>query len=182
MSQRALRGKTITGIELLQPKCLNVTPRKLKGALTGARFEDVTYHGKWIFARTTRGYLLLNLGMGGDMLLCDRQSLPEKYQAVFDFDDGRSLSFRFWWFGYIHYAADDKLDRHKMTAKLGPNAVDVTKEEFRAMLGAKIPPELPEPRVRQVARMAALANTVIIALVMAVPPYRPRGNPTAATR
>jgi formamidopyrimidine-DNA glycosylase len=132
--KRALKGKTIADIEILQPKCLNVSPKKFRKVLKGARFEDVDYHGKWIFARTTKGYLLLNLGMGGDMLLCDRKSLPEKYQAVFDFDDGRSLSFRFWWFGYIHYAADDKLDKHKMTAKLGPNAVDVSKGEFRTML------------------------------------------------
>ncbi len=132
--KRALRGKTITDIEILQPKCLNVSPAKLKSALKGARFEDVTYHGKWIFARTTKGHLLLNLGMGGDLRLLDRSSLPEKYQAVFDFDDGRSLSIRFWWFGYIHYAADDKLGKHAMTAKLGPNAIDISKDAFREML------------------------------------------------
>lgn len=132
--KRALRGKTITDIEILQPKCLNISPAKFRRALTGARFEDTTYHGKWIFARTTKGHLLLNLGMGGDMLLVDRKSLPEKYQAVFDFDDGRSLSIRFWWFGYIHYAAEGKLDKHTMTAKLGPNAIDVSKDAFRAML------------------------------------------------
>lgn len=132
--KRALKGRTITDIETLQPKCLNISPKKLKGALKGARFEDVTYHGKWIFARTDRGHLLLNLGMGGDLRLLDRKSLPEKYQAVFDFDDGRALSIRFWWFGYIHYAADGKLDKHTMTAKLGPNAIDVSKENFREML------------------------------------------------
>jgi formamidopyrimidine-DNA glycosylase len=132
--KRALKGKTIKDIEILQPKCLNVSPKKLKGALSGARFEDVTYHGKWIFARTTKGYLLLNLGMGGDMLLVDRKTLPEKYQAVFDFDDKCSLSIRFWWFGYIHYAAEGKLDKHAMTAKLGPNAIDVSRERFREML------------------------------------------------
>lgn len=132
--KRALKGKTIADIEIVQPKCLNVSPAKLRSALRGARFEDVVYHGKWILARTNRGHLLLNLGMGGDMLLCDRKSLPEKYQAVFDFDDGRSLSIRFWWFGYIHYAADDKLDQHKMTAKLGPNAIDLSNGEFRELL------------------------------------------------
>jgi formamidopyrimidine-DNA glycosylase len=132
--KRALKGKTITDIEIVQPKCLNIPPAKLRSALKGARIEDVDYHGKWIFARTTKGYLLLNLGMGGDLRLLDRKSLPEKYQAVFDFDSGRSLSIRFWWFGYIHYAADDKLGKHTMTAKLGPNAIDVSKDAFRAML------------------------------------------------
>jgi hypothetical protein len=68
------------------------------------------------------------------MLLVDRKTLPEKYQAVFDFDDKRSLSIRFWWFGHIHYAAKGKLDKHTMTAKLGPNAIDIPREQFREML------------------------------------------------
>lgn len=135
--QKALKGKTIAKIEVVQPKCLNVSPKKLKSALEGARFLEFTYHGKWIFAKTTRGHLLLNLGMGGDAFLVPKDDVPEKHQAVFFFDDGTALSFRFWWFGYIHYAADGKLDRHTMTAKLGPNAVDISKKDFREMLSGR---------------------------------------------
>jgi len=132
--QEELVGKTVAGIEVLQPKCLNVSTRKFKGALTGAEILDVTHHGKWIFVRTTRGHLLLNLGMGGELLLVDRKSLPEKYRLVFDFDDGSSLAVNFWWFGYAHYAAKGKLGDHEMTAKLGPNALDVSKGDFRELL------------------------------------------------
>ena len=132
--QEALVGKTIAEIEVVQPKCLNVTPKKLKGSLEGARLLEITYHGKWIFASTTRGHLLLNLGMGGDVFLVSKDEIPEKRQAVLFFDDGTALSFRFWWFGYIHYAAQGRLDRHSMTAKLGPNAVDISKKDFREML------------------------------------------------
>ena len=132
--QKSLVGKTIKKIEVLQPKCLNVSPRKLKNALEGARLLEITYHGKWIFAKTTKGHLLLNLGMGGDVFLIPEDEIPEKRQAVFFFDDGTALSFRFWWFGHIHYAAEGKLDKHAMTAKLGPNAIDITKAGFREML------------------------------------------------
>ncbi len=132
--QRHLTGKTIRDIELLQPKCLNVPPARLKRALKGAELLRTTYHGKWMFTKTTKGYLLINLGMGGDMLLVDDEEVPEKRQAVFYFDDGTALSIRFWWFGHVHYAADGKLGSHKMSAKLGPNAVDVSKVEFREML------------------------------------------------
>ena len=132
--KKALPGKTIIGIDVLQPKCLNVPAAKFKKALSGARIEDVTHHGKWIFARTTNGYLLLNMGMGGDVLLVSREKLPEKRRVVFMFDDGTALSLHFWWFGYVHYAPEGKLDKHAMSAKLGPNALDIPLEDFRAML------------------------------------------------
>jgi formamidopyrimidine-DNA glycosylase len=38
----------------------------------------------------------------------------------------------FWWFGYAHYVPD--LAAHEMTAKLGPNALDLTLDQFRALL------------------------------------------------
>ncbi|MCD4690293.1 Fpg/Nei family DNA glycosylase [bacterium] len=129
--KRALVGKTITGIEVIQPKCLNMRPATLRKRLIGAVILDVTHHGKWIFARTSQGHLLLNLGMGGDLLLTTRKKLPEKYQFVFDFDDGKCMSVRFWWFGYVHYAPKGKLDKHEMTAKLGPDVLKVSREEFR---------------------------------------------------
>jgi formamidopyrimidine-DNA glycosylase len=70
--------------------------------------------------------------MGGEILLTDRGNLPEKHRLVFDLDDGTCLAVNFWWFGYAHYAGD--LADHKMTAELGPNALDLTRDEFRALL------------------------------------------------
>jgi formamidopyrimidine-DNA glycosylase len=133
----ALVGKTITGIEVLQPKCLNITEDAFVEALTGARILDVKHKGKWIQIETSQGWLLLNLGMGGEILLVDREYLPEKYRLVFDLDDNTSLSVNFWWFGYAHYAADGDLATHPMTAKLGPNATDLSREDFKAMLSGQ---------------------------------------------
>ena len=127
-----LVGKTIRSVEVLQPKCLNVSEGTFTQALAGAEIRDVTYGGKWIFAETSNGWLLLNLGMGGEILLTDRSNLPEKHRLVFDFDDGASLAINFWWFGYAHWT--DDLANHKMTAQLGPNAVDLTNEDLRRML------------------------------------------------
>ena len=130
-------GKTITAIEILQPKCLNVTSVAFKKALTKARIEEVTSHGKWIFAETSRGYLLLNLGMGGEMLLVTRETLPEKYRLIFDLDDGSCLSINFWWFGYAHYVPAEALSTYSLTAKLGPNALDLSLEDLKALLDGR---------------------------------------------
>jgi formamidopyrimidine-DNA glycosylase len=132
---KELTGKTIKSIEVLQPKCLNVSTRKFKSALTGAKLKGTTYHGKWIFTETTKGYLLINMGMGGELLLVDSKDMPEKWRVAFHFKDKTTLAVNFWWFGYTHYAPS--LDEHKMSAKLGPNAIDLKLGEFRELLAGR---------------------------------------------
>jgi formamidopyrimidine-DNA glycosylase len=127
-----LPGKTIAEITILQPKVLNVPEEAFRAALIGAQIRDVTHRGKWIYVDTDRGWLLLSLGMGGEVLLTDRENIPEKHRVVLDFEDGTLLIVNFWWFGFCHYAAD--LADHKMTAKLGPNALDLSLDEFRTLL------------------------------------------------
>lgn len=127
-----LVGKTFTDIEVLQPKCLNVPEEAFVDALAGARLLDVTHRGKWLFVETTQGWLLLNLGMGGEILLTARDALPEKYRLIFDFDGGACLAVNFWWFGYAHFAAD--LADHSPTARLGPDVLSLTLDRFRELL------------------------------------------------
>ncbi len=90
-----LVGKAFTGAGVLQPKCLKVEPEAFVAALTGARSLNVFHRGKWLFLETTQGWLLLNLGMGGDVLLVTRDTLPEKHLLIFDFDDGSCLAGHF---------------------------------------------------------------------------------------
>lgn len=130
--KKELVGRTIARIKVFQPKCLNMSVEQFQAALTGAEIQAVLARGKWLQVQTTQGWLLLNLGMGGEILLTDRDRLPEKYRLVFDLDDGATLAVNFWWFGFAHYAADP--DNHSMVGKLGPNALDLSPEEFRALL------------------------------------------------
>jgi formamidopyrimidine-DNA glycosylase len=71
-----------------------------------------------------------NMGMGGELLLVDRDHLPAKHRIIFDFFDSTCLSINFWWFGYVHFVALDKLVEHAMTVKLGPNVLDLSEAEF----------------------------------------------------
>lgn len=135
--KKELPGKTISGIEVLQPKSLNISKTAFTKALKGARLQDVTCHGKWIFVLTSQGRLHLNLGMGGEILLVTRKTLPDKRRLIFDFKDNTCLSINFWWFGYAHYVPDDELETHEMTARLGPNAHELTSEDLRQMLDGR---------------------------------------------
>jgi len=130
----ALRGKRVAEVEVLQPKCLNVEPDALRKALDGATLGGTRQRGKWLLTEVTPGWLLLNLGMGGEVLLTARERLPEKRRVVIDFSDGSCLSINFWWFGYLHFAARGQLEQHEMTAKLGPNVLDLSRDEFTRLL------------------------------------------------
>jgi formamidopyrimidine-DNA glycosylase len=130
----ALVGRRITTIDVIQPKSLNLSKKKFITTLAGAEILDVSNRGKWIFVETDNGWLLLNLGMGGEILLVPCDELPEKHRVVFEFDDSQCLSINFWWFGYVHYVPSDRLDEHKMTAKLGPNALDLSIEDLQDMI------------------------------------------------
>jgi formamidopyrimidine-DNA glycosylase len=130
----ALIGRTIREIEVLQPKCLNLSPERFSEGLLGAKIRGVTYHGKWLFVETSKGYLLLNLGMGGEILLVPRDLLPKKWRVRFDLDDSESLAVNFWWFGYAHYVPSGELGQHTLSASLGPNATSLSRGEFAALL------------------------------------------------
>jgi len=132
-----LAGKTISAIEVLQPKCLNIPVEDFTAALTGATVLRAFQRGKWIVCETDRGYLLVNLGMGGETLLVTRATLPAKYRLVFDFSDGSCLAVNFWWFGYSHFAPPGGLETHEMLRKIGLNALDVPPEQLAAMLAGK---------------------------------------------
>jgi formamidopyrimidine-DNA glycosylase len=129
-----LIGKVINSIEILQPKCLNLPPQEFHSALIQAEIRNVTYHGKWIMVDTSRGWLLLNLGMGGEILLATRGQMPQKYRLVFDFHDDTCLAINFWWFGYAFYSSHEEINNVPMIAKLGPNVLDLSYEEFEALL------------------------------------------------
>ena len=130
--QKELVGRTVSGVEVLQPKCLNLPQEEFQAALTGAQIRGVKPHGKWLQVETTQGWLLFNLGMGGEILLTGRGRLPEKYRLIFDLADGACLAVNFWWFGQAHYVTD--LADHSPTARLGPNALDLTEDQFRELL------------------------------------------------
>lgn len=171
-----LVDKAFTGAEVLQPKCINVEPEAFVAALTGARILNVFHRGKWLFLETTQGWLLLNLGMGGDVLLVTRDTLPEKHLLIFDFDDGSCLAVHFWWFGYCHHVTE--LADHPMTAKLGPNALEMTAEDLRAMLAGR------RGRIKSYlldqSRLAGIGNAYIhdILFLAGLHPLRPANTLT----
>ncbi|HEY31565.1 MAG TPA: Fpg/Nei family DNA glycosylase [Dehalococcoidia bacterium] len=139
---KELRGKIIKSIRVVQEKCLNMPSDDFTRLLLDKRIEQVTCRGKWIFVELEQGtWLLLNLGMGGNVILHGGDNaLPEKCQLRIDFDDGRVLTISFSWFGYVHAVSDGDLAGHSMTAKLGMTPVrdsGFTQEYFFSLLAGR---------------------------------------------
>jgi formamidopyrimidine-DNA glycosylase len=122
---RQLKGKRIIGLDVTQPRCLNVPVKKFR-RIVGKTVEGTSARGKWLFMNLhPDDNLLLNLGMGGDLLYHrSNNTLPKKYQLRLTFHDKSELTATFSWFGYIHLASSKDLHKHKMTSRLGISPVD----------------------------------------------------------
>jgi formamidopyrimidine-DNA glycosylase len=131
--QAALVGKTICRVEVLQPRVLNLPPEEFAANIAGASLQQVTRRGKWIQAAIDRGYLLINMGMGGELLLCDREHLPGKRRLVLDFTDATSLVVNFWWFGHVHFVPPCQLASHRLSSNIGTDALEMTATDIGAM-------------------------------------------------
>lgn len=125
----ALRDKVIAGVEINQPKCLNLSPEDFSAQITGRRLEGFRQRGKWVLGELDDGSTLaLNLGMGGEMILHqpDETPDPDHERVVLRFTDGTQLWIHHWWFGHVHLMPPNKLDEHPQIGALGPEPLDGT--------------------------------------------------------
>jgi formamidopyrimidine-DNA glycosylase len=137
---RELQEKKIHQVGLTQPKCLNTPPKRFR-RIVGKTMKQTKARGKWLFTELEpKDNLLLNLGMGGNLLYHKNQkTIPEKYQFRLTFLDNSEVTASFFWFGYIHLVSDRELPEHKMTGKLGVSPTDesFTVEKLTSLLSGR---------------------------------------------
>jgi len=136
----ALPGRGIIAVEVRQPKILDRSPGEFADRLAGQVFAGAEQRGKWLCCRLDRDWLLVNFGMGGELLLhAAGDPLPDNVRAVIALDDGRHLSLHFWWFGYLHLAGRDGPSSHPLVGRLGadPLSPEFTVDALRALLAGR---------------------------------------------
>jgi formamidopyrimidine-DNA glycosylase len=137
----SLRGKTIEGVEIANPKCLNMPLNEFKAALIGRTLERVEPRGKWVFIHLDHGLTLLyNTGMGADTIYFrDEAEVPEKYHQKISFSDGTGFTVRVYWFSYLHLVHTDQLQGHKLVGGMGMSPLDheFTLIFFRGLLAGR---------------------------------------------
>jgi len=139
---KGLLGRKITDVIVNQPKCLNMTPRKLKNQLVDRVIGGSSQRGKWIITELDQGLVLANnLGMGGEIrLFGDKvEPDPKKHRVVFVLDEGEWIGIHHWWFGHVHVLEGSKLASHPQISKLGiePLTKEFTVDKLRQMLEKK---------------------------------------------
>lgn len=137
---REISGKQIACAEINQPKCLNVSSQEFISVIEGKTIGRITSKGKWLFLQVDGDYILISLGMGGDVLFFKPEEfLPEKYHFKILFNDKSGFTIRFWWFGKIHFVSGNNLNEHSETSKLGISPLDsnFTFEHLENLLNRK---------------------------------------------
>jgi len=134
-------GKRISQVEVANPKCLNMPFDQFKKSVLGKAIRSIESRGKWLFIKLSSDHVLLfNPGMGADIIHFKREAkLPEKYNIRFTLSDKTGFTIRVWWFCYLHLMQANKLNEHKLTAKLGvsPSDKKFTLDYFKKMLNRK---------------------------------------------
>lgn len=109
--------------------CRPHAPGEIAAALTGAKLVEAHRQGKAIWVDAAGGPPLgLHLGMAGRIVVDDRRSERGWDRFTLRFDDGGSLALR---------------DRRRLgrvvldpdLSRLGPDAAEITRHEFRARVG-----------------------------------------------
>ena len=124
-------GRAVRGVEALDPAIVrNATPDALENALRGHRFQEPGRHGKWMLAGTDGPTLLLHFGMTGDLIWSGDE--PDRHRhdrLILHLAEGELRYRDLRRFGGA-WLAFDAADVATVTGPLGPDALDVTREEF----------------------------------------------------
>ena len=126
-----LVGKRILHAEFTSP---HVTPGDrdaLAQQIAGRKVLSVTRRGKFIQVELNDSYLTMHLGMTGKLLIKDPPA--EHVYGTFTLDDGELFFHDPRQFGSIEWSKDV----HPRVARLGPEPLEVTLEEFRTRIKRK---------------------------------------------
>jgi formamidopyrimidine-DNA glycosylase len=145
---RFAAGQTIERVEVLDSAMLK--SGSIRG-LRGSELERAGRHGKWLLARAGRATILMHFGMTG-LLHWSTGGERHPHDRIVLRLGGGDLSYRnMRRFGAVHVARDDG-DVRRVIGDLGPDALDVSREQWH---------ELVERRRRSL--KAALMDQTVIA-------------------
>ncbi|WP_443081053.1 DNA-formamidopyrimidine glycosylase family protein [Streptomyces sp. PmtA] len=134
------RGRRVTRVEVRDPGVLRgVTVRRLRTEVEGERFGEPRRHGKWLIAPTDDGPALVwHFGMTGALLCTPADEPLDRHdRVVLTLDDERQLRYRDQRkLQGVQLAGNEAAVGH-ILADLGPDALSVSRQEFRELLDGR---------------------------------------------
>ncbi|MFJ9804296.1 Fpg/Nei family DNA glycosylase [Streptomyces wuyuanensis] len=133
-------GRRVTNVEVRDPGVLRgVTVRRLRSEVEGERFGEPRRHGKWLIAPMDDGPALVwHFGMTGALVCASADEPPDPHdRVVLTLDDERQLRYRDRRkLQGVQLAGNEAAVGH-LLAGLGPDALAVSREEFRELLDGR---------------------------------------------
>lgn len=117
---KPLLGKTITRVNIYQPKLRWPVPESIIEDLKNKTLEQIKRRGKYLLLKFKPGTLLIHLGMSGRLHIVDAAIAPEKHDHVDFYFNNICLRYRDpRRFGCILWTPDNPY-QHKLLKTLGP--------------------------------------------------------------
>lgn len=108
--------------------------------LTGLVFQDVRRRGKMIIFDLSEGWsLVVHLKMTGQLIYTQPEAPVTKHtHLVFELNSGDQLRYvDLRQFGYLLLARTDQVDKLPQLAELGPDALEISCQEFQKLIASK---------------------------------------------
>jgi formamidopyrimidine-DNA glycosylase len=133
--KRHAQGKRIVRVDAPDAKLVrNTTPQALHRAIKGHHFGEPRRHGKWLIAPVDHTELLLHFGMTGDLRWSQDASDRQPHDRVIFVVEGGELRYNdLRRFGGVWLARDER-ERDAITGPLGPDAAQIDRDTFEALL------------------------------------------------
>ena len=157
---QAALDRTVTSVEVAEPRVVRVSPEVLEEGLVGQSFVDTDRIGKHLFVKLSNDtWLTLHFGMTGSLrYFRDREDMPRFTKVLFGLNDGYWMAFRCpRILGRIGLA--DDVEVFRKDKKLGQDALKITEEDFRERLSER--KGLIKPLLMNQSFVAGLGNWIV---------------------
>jgi formamidopyrimidine-DNA glycosylase len=132
---RRAAGQSILRVDVPDTELVrNREPQSLNAALDGYPFGPPRRHGKWLIAPVGEVEVLMHFGMTGALAWSPTEADRHVHDRVIFVCEGGELRYNnMRRFGGV-WLAEDAQERARVTGPLGPDAADVSSEDFAALL------------------------------------------------
>ncbi len=131
-----LVGRKFTGVKATWANSVPTGIKNLERYLPDLKIEAINRRGKYLKLELSKGYFLfLHLKMSGDLEVESSKMDPHPHdRTVFKLDNNKELRFRDpRKFGRVYLVQDESV----VTGKLGPEPLEISREDFTALFKGK---------------------------------------------